>query len=166
MAGPRGRDTEVRAAVGDERAHHLRVGIDELDRRRPALARPGQHVGHERLGGRVTGRQPHERTGVADPGHDLADLVGQIEQRPGMAVEPAPRGGQRDAAWRALEQLRADLRLERREPLGQRGLRHVQAHRRAAEGSEVGGNHERAQLVEVRSHAQPECTRLTTPRSP
>ena len=89
------------------------------------------------------------RAGVADAGHHLADLVGGLEQRARVPVQPAPGGGQRDAARRALEQARADLGLERREPLGQRRLRDVQPHRGAAERAEVGGDAERPQLVQV-----------------
>jgi hypothetical protein len=106
--------------------------------------------------------QAHHRARLAHTDHDLGDLVGGLEQRARVPVQAAASWRQCHAACRALEELRADLGLERRQTLGQRGLGHVQAHRCASKAAEVGGDAEAPQLVEVRGtwhmRATHDCT--------
>ena len=149
MVGSRGGDADVGPPVGDQRAHDLRVGGHQLDRELLARVEVGQQRRDERLGRRVAGGQAHDGAGLADPDHDLGDLVGGLQQRARVAVQPPPGSGEGHAARRALEQARSDLGLERRQALGQRWLRDAQAHGGASQAAEVGRDAEAAQLVEL-----------------
>jgi hypothetical protein len=120
--GARRGDADVGAPVGHHRAHDLRVRGDQLDGELLARVEAREERGDERLGGRVARREPDDGPAVLDAGHHLADVVGGLEQRARVLIEPAPGGRQRDAARRPLEQARADLRLERGQALGQRRL--------------------------------------------
>jgi hypothetical protein len=140
--------------VGDQRTHDLRVRRHELDGELLARVEVGQQRRDERLAGRVAGGQAHDGSRVPDADHDLGDLVGCLQQRARVPVQPPSGRRESDAARRSFEQSRTDLGLQRRQALGQRRLRDVQAHRGAPQAAQVGRHAEAAQLVEVGAGGQ------------
>jgi len=80
---------------------------------------------------------PHPGLGVLD----------RVEDARGVAKKRLAGGGQVDPPRGAVEQGRADLRLELTDRLRQRGLRHVQALRRLPEVPGMRNRHEVPELT-------------------
>jgi len=81
--------------------------------------------------------------------HRRRERVGAVQQLARQRQQGLAGGAQRDAALRALEQARAQRRLQALDGLGQRRLRHRQARGGAAEVALLGEDGELAQLPQV-----------------
>ena len=157
---------DARARLGAEPDREVEPAVGDLlgERAGAVLARPHPHrgtaageLGQERLGDVVgAGREAEPQLaglalGVA--AHDLLHRGGGVDRRARGLERRRARLGQLDPRARAVEQADAELALEPRDLLAERGLRDVHARRGAAEVKLARERHECVQQPRVERHA-------------
>ncbi len=100
-------------------------------------------------GGEVRGDADPERAGLAgaDAGHRALEPLDPLDDRPRLVEQHGPGGRQLDPARRPHEQLHAERRLERLDPLAERRLGDVQPLGGAAEVQLLGDGDEVAEVA-------------------
>lgn len=118
---------------------------DRLDQRHREAAAGGGRQAEADLAGRVLGRRAHQLPRPRQLAQDRARVLAEDEAEI----------GRRDAARVALEQLDAELFLERADVLAERGLGDAQRFGRLREAARLGDLDEVAELAEIHSGRAP-----------
>jgi hypothetical protein len=114
------------------------------------LAQPRQQRRPELVPRRRGGADPQRAQHPASrPRRVREGRVDRLQRGHAVGQQALPRGGQRDAAGRALEEVDAELGLELADRLAQRRRGHVQPVGRAREAQLLGDRDEVAQVTQL-----------------